>query len=398
VLQELEDRKAAHVHKFAPYYIASVGAHLFNIYNKDIENGGLTVVPGGGDLPDFRMHILLLSPRGIGKTYWQKQFILNKQTGLIRETSINCSIAQVVSESGITGTVGFNQERGAVKSRGLAETRKYDIIAIDEFSTISAAAQQSHSKMLDPVLLQVMDTGQIAKNLGPGEFNYVSYFTMWTGTQPTRFDLSQGLDRRFFFLFSIPTAEQIRATTEAFRAAMTVPVNPVRTTAIRALFTQLASDIKTIKKVRFSPDINRWFDEAFHKRTVAWEEMHMLRLLMGLTLTRKRVEEEVVVEIDDEGKRLILQEMNWRRLIAKGPELAMVEAIVESEGGKMELTVLKDWLAIFGINYVTSSDIINTAIRTRSLRMLPGEFVEVTHPTNIWKWDYGKEDSHDVHR
>ena len=59
ILQELEYRGVAFVRKFAPPYIASIGAHLFNIHNKEHQ-----VFYELGRIPDMRVHIMMVAPPG----------------------------------------------------------------------------------------------------------------------------------------------------------------------------------------------------------------------------------------------------------------------------------------------------------------------------------------------
>ncbi len=86
ILEELKYRNVMYYDRFGPFYIVSIGAHLFNLANKGEweypEVGdhpppikGSKVLTYESEVVDSRVHIMFVAPPGFGKTYFIEKFM-----------------------------------------------------------------------------------------------------------------------------------------------------------------------------------------------------------------------------------------------------------------------------------------------------------------------------------
>jgi len=195
-MDELKYRKIGFVNEFAPFFIASTGCHLFNLRNKK-DNIHLE----SGLMKDKRLHVMFVAPPGFSKSFWIKQF-LKGDTCLYANTSLKKGFQGLMTEAGWVGTIKFiTNAEGETESkefRGAAWRYRDGIIGIEEFSVLSDYFE-GRSGALDNAILTSLDDGSCYKSLAAGEMKYETNVSVFGGTQPTRFNLSSGLGRRFLF-------------------------------------------------------------------------------------------------------------------------------------------------------------------------------------------------------
>ena len=204
ILEELTASGACHVDRFPPFFIMSIGAHMFNLHNKSHH---IYVV--NRRTPDTRLHVLMCAPPGAEKTFWQEQFLRGDQA-LLHNSDLDVGFMGTITEAGFVGTIKF--EAGEKKEfMGICKTRETAIIGSEEFSAVTESMKAEYAKTLDSAMLGALDSGWVYKNLGAGELNYQTGLTLWAATQPARFDLRGGMGRRFLFisLFRQPRIGQI---------------------------------------------------------------------------------------------------------------------------------------------------------------------------------------------
>ena len=102
IIGELEARKVAYARKYPPYYVSSLGCHMFNLMNQ--EKG---IYTEAGLKVNTRQHIILVTVPGFGKSFWLRQFLEN-ELSLIYGTKIPCTFESTMSESGFVGTAKFD--------------------------------------------------------------------------------------------------------------------------------------------------------------------------------------------------------------------------------------------------------------------------------------------------
>ena len=73
---------------------------------------------------------------------------------------------------------------------------------------MSDASKKDHSLDMKNQLLTSLDTGRVQKALRSGWVQYLTRYSLWAATQPARFELDSGLDRRFFIIDIEMTTEK----------------------------------------------------------------------------------------------------------------------------------------------------------------------------------------------
>ncbi len=199
-----------------PIFICSIGAHLFNIINK-----GMFCLCCEKDLPtsmrhdlqpvytpmsrlaDTRLHILMRGDKGSGKSILIQLFLAEHNGLLYNKEAFNGEGFKTmlgpnsITESGMFGSV---DEDGNITGRPLAQELCCGFLGFEEFSSISDAGKKDHSVDMKNQLLTSTDNGRVMKALKAGWVKYTTLYSLWAGTQPGRFELESGLDRRFFII------------------------------------------------------------------------------------------------------------------------------------------------------------------------------------------------------
>jgi len=357
ILAELVERKCAYVHKYAPYYIISIGCHLFNIMNRKEH-----VWVQSGFPIDTRLHIMLVAPPGFSKSFWIEQF-LRPPAGIVCGSGIPVDFEAAMTEAGFVGTIKYvNGE--VVRQPGVAEEYKDAIIGIEEFAALTEMMQQQYSRQLDTALLLALDKGSVCKRLAAGEIKYTTNVTLFTGTQPARFNLTQGLGRRILFLQFIPTLEDFKRLKKARRQAMGRYYNPLRMETIRKGLRELPAKLKRIESVELSDDFNKFIDRYGSKH---FEDMLYERIGLGYWIMRGNIKRKLTISLDTELQRVLFQALVFRREVQRGSEYSLVIQLLREAGGHLPLWELKDRMLAFGMDWKQSTNLINELYSIRAV-------------------------------
>jgi len=367
ILAELEERKCAHVYKYPPYFVCSLGVHLFNLRNQ--EN---PVLFEAGRVMDTRLHIMFVSPPGFSKTFWLEQFLRGVQA-ILTDTVVDTGFEGAMTEAGFVGT--FRSTNGQIVFvPGLAETKKNAIVGIEEFAVLTALMQQAqYGSLLDTALLSALDSGYCYKRLATGKISYKTNLTLWTGTQPARFDLSSGLGRRFLFLQFIPKKADFWLLKRARREAKGMRYNPVRLQKIREMIKKKVEEISKIESVKFNPRLYQLFDNY---NVVHYEEPLYEKMFLGYCLMKRNPSSHFTITFDEVSLRLFKQEVYWRNQIRRGSEYAEVMLIISDAGGKIKLKDLREQLLMMGLDWSRSSELVQEMLRLKLLKS-DGVFIYV---------------------
>ena len=207
-------------------FICSVGAHIFNALNKcsrcdfdpttvadpdedftidncPLRHNNMPFYTPMMQLKDTRIHILLRGPKGSGKSILILLF-LAEGTGFLHNPQADLGQGMLtmmrqnsIAEAGMFGSV---DEFGDIVGRPLARENCGGFLGFEEFSSMSDASKKDHSLDMKNQLLTSLDTGRVQKALRSGWVQYLTRYSMWAATQPARFELDSGLDRRFFII------------------------------------------------------------------------------------------------------------------------------------------------------------------------------------------------------
>lgn len=210
-----------------PIFLCSIGSHIFNALNKcsrcdfdpdsplvdedndftipncPLRHNNMPFYTPMSQLPDTRIHIMLRGAKGSGKSILILLF-LAEGTGLLHNQNEDMGQgmktmlgANSITEAGMFGSV---DEEGELTGRPIAREMCGGFLGFEEFSSMSDASKKDHSMDMKNQLLTSLDNGRVQKALRNGWVRYTTRYTCWAGTQPARFELDSGLDRRFFII------------------------------------------------------------------------------------------------------------------------------------------------------------------------------------------------------
>ena len=271
-----------------PVFLCSVGAHVFNALNKcsrcdfdpdspftedgdfviascPLRHSNMPFYTPMSQLPDTRIHIMLRGAKGSGKSILILMF-LAEGTGMLYSPDAKYGEGyrtmmgpNSVTEAGMFGSV---DEEGALTGRPLARELCGGFLGFEEFSSMSDASKKDHSMDMKNQLLTSLDNGRVQKAMRAGWVQYTTRYTVWAGTQPARFELDSGLDRRFFIIDIEMTSEKELAFKRAQHRQSNMTIDERTALANKAI--ELKAWFKTrMKQAVANPPTGVIFDDDF---------------------------------------------------------------------------------------------------------------------------------------
>ena len=330
-------------------FICSIGAHIFNALNKcsrcDFDPDSPLINYEEGDyaieacplrhpnmpfytpmaqLPDTRIHILIRGNKGSGKSVLINLF-LAERTGLLyyQNADFGEGFRTMLAPNSITeaGMFGSVDEEGEIVGRPLAREMCGGFLGFEEFSSMSDAAKKDHSLDMKNQLLTSLDNGRVQKAMRSGWVRYTTRYTVWAGTQPARFELDSGLDRRFFIIDIQMTPEKERLFKQAQHAqANTSPEMRLdianRTIAIRTWFRQRMEQAVANPPtgIIFDDDLAEWIDRPDVR---SFEADLFRRLAIGYAMMQEDYEGggPLIVRLDEKLRAILNQSLDMRRRV-----------------------------------------------------------------------------------
>tara|TARA_B100000424_G_C22943246_1_gene501842 strand:- start:434 stop:1768 length:1335 start_codon:yes stop_codon:yes gene_type:complete len=280
-----------------PVFVCSVGGHLFNSINKcsrcdfdpvsplwaqngqdfaidacPLRHSNFPVYTPMSHIADTRIHILMRGQKGSGKSALIQLF-LSEGTGLLyngNAFSQGLGFRTMLGPNSITeaGMFGSVDENGQIVGRPLARELCGGFLGFEEFSSLTDASRKEHSTDMLNQLLTSTDNGRVQKSMRNGWVQYTTRYTMWAGTQPARFELESGLDRRFFVI----DIEMSPDKEAEFKKAQHKQSNITREERLALadlnmrikdwfLKRQLEVNLKPPTSVQFSDEIGDWLNQ-----------------------------------------------------------------------------------------------------------------------------------------
>jgi hypothetical protein len=332
-----------------PIFLCSIGGHLFNTLNKcsrcDFDPDSPLVNQEDGDfviencplrhdnmpfytpmsqLPDTRIHILMRGAKGSGKSVLILMF-LAEGTGLLYNTNqdLGQGVRTMMGANSITeaGMFGSVDEEGNIAGRPIAREMCGGFLGFEEFSSMSDASKKDHSLDMKNQLLTSLDNGRVQKAMRNGWVNYTTRYSIWAGTQPARFELDSGLDRRFFIIDIEMTPEKERAykiaqhrqaNMQADERAMLANLNLEIRTWIRHRVETAVANPPT--GIIFDDDIMEWIDRPDVR---SFEADLFRRLCIGYAMMQPeyRGGEPLIIRLDDTLTGILNQSLAMRRTV-----------------------------------------------------------------------------------
>lgn len=387
IMEELLHRGCAYVERFPPYYIASIGCHILNLANREAE----FYMDKGGDVGDIRIHIIFSAPPGFSKTFWLNQFMPRgtsetaSRHAILKNTGLDVTMEATLTGAGFVGTTRFNQGE-SIREPGLAELHSQALIGIEEFSAVTSMFKTAHSGELDNALLLALDSGYVYKRLAAGPIKYRTHVTLWTGSQPMRFDLSSGLGRRFVFIEFMPTTQDFLRLRSARREGIGKTHDPIRTDRIRDEIRSLIVKASSIRKIEIDPRFYEWVDEFDQEGQNIWhiQEVLLERFLLGLAFMRNGIrnwnfqrDALLYAEFDDVAKYFCEMLSEWRYNVTRGSEYSQVMIILEDLGGKAPKAVIRNRLLDYGMDFGQATELLYTMSSKLKMIIEQGSFIHL---------------------
>ena len=326
----MKERRFLHADSILPLYICSMGAHVFNRVNKK-----KYILTDSGLVPDMRLHVFMVTIPGFGKSHLLNEF-MSKHNGLLYDTQLGIGRISSMTSAGLVGSIKSTPDGAVVQHKGLLQVKNKHIIGCDEFANLTMSGKAVHSMNLTNDLLGALDSGDMRKHQGAGGLEYETYTTMWGATQPGRFELKSGLQRRFVYVVVLPTYKDVLALRKNRRHGKNIAFDADKVLKYRIGLNSRIEEIENKVKAVVFPDEYYAFVE---KHFVAhYEEMLFERILLGYNLMKQEtLEETVELKMDPIVERIITQQVKDRFAIQRGIQKTKIWPIIrEFESLSME--------------------------------------------------------------
>lgn len=364
VLQELERRRVAFVQDFIPYYLCSLGCHLLNIENKKRH-----FYYEHGRIPDLRLHVMQVAPPGFSKSFFMKQ-LLQDVYGVLGG-AVPSTFEEYVTQAGFAGTFDRDAKGKVIKKPGLIELFKDGIVALEEFSALTKAMQQEHSFGLDAAVLDALDSGIVKRRLGGGPIVVETQMSMWAGTQVTRFALTGGLGRRFFFIVWVPTEKERMEIKRMRREGRGLKFDAKTSGVIHKAVENTKLKLLKVNDIEFTKELDALLESRVH-----YEDLLFERLAMGYKVIRGDFDTCVVLEPDDVLRVLFRRGFRWRdRLLAQSQGDQVVQVLKDrgDKDGCLPWNLIRDELVVYGLDYRSSALLIRQLAQSKIVTVRRGK-------------------------
>lgn len=331
-----------------PIFLCSVGGHIFNTLNKcsrcdfdpdsplvneeedfiiencPLRHNNIPFYTPMSQLPDTRIHLMLRGPKGSGKSVMILMF-LAEGTGLIYSQNADMGLGMrtmmgpnSITEAGMFGSV---DEDGNIMGRPIAREMCGGFLGFEEFSSMSDASKKDHSLDMKNQLLTSLDNGRVQKGMRAGWVQYTTRYTVWAGTQPARFELDSGLDRRFFIIdiemspqkeLQYKQAQQLQSNMSTEERAELASMSIEIRTWLRTRMEQAVANPPT--GILFDDDIGEWINRPDIR---SYEADLFRRLAIGYHMMLPDYQGGVpmIIGLDDTLTQILEQSLEQRRRV-----------------------------------------------------------------------------------
>jgi len=373
IMDELNSRNTYKSDVYAPFYICSYMSHMFNIFNQHHQ-----IYWESKRLPNLRLHLLFVAPRGYMKTYYLSTMGGNDHSIFPTDTPFPMGYEQSMTESGLIGTIN-SHDGEAVTTAGAASEYRNGFMLIDEFSSITESMSQAYNKTLESHMLTLLDSGHVNKRLGPGVLRYDSQMTLWAGVQPAKYDLSSGLGRRICYLVFMPTRHDNDNLMEVMNSTRNIKPSADESYKRHEKVKNLQAGFHCIKDIEFGDSVYKTYKDL---KLFSFETSLFDRLLIGWHIARQGVEGHMTIDVDKDAYKLLKQQKEWRDNIARGADHSQMSHIIKTCSNEKEITegmikankscIINECLMI-GWSSIQVSSVLNDMATVGLLRIKGGE-------------------------
>jgi hypothetical protein len=368
-LDILRRRQIAFVDEFVPFYLCSVGCHIFNLVNMKKQ-----LFWEHGRIPNLRLHMMMIAPPGYFKSFLLRQ-LLDGPSSLFGNSQLDPHFESTMTEAAFSGTIRFGENGTPVETEGAAKEYANSILGCEEFSAITQMMDVGYAIGLDVALLQALDSGSVRKRLAAGKMHYQTNLTLWAASQPMRFDLTGGMGRRLFFCQFIPSQADQTILTNARRAGKDVRNIAATTAEITIKVKELFQKVELLDEIHFDQQLYKLFDKLHIPH---FEEILYEKLALGYTIIRKEFAKQLYVVLDEEVERLIRKGFSWRQQLKRGARQSQIVVVLKDNGGHMSVPNLKRQLLDFGLTWTDATVLISELQRERVIAMKENELYLVS--------------------
>jgi hypothetical protein len=254
-----------------------------------------------------------------------------------------------------------------IEVKGAAFDHRTAILGVDEFAALTNAMKQEHSTNLDSAMLTALDSGYLVKRLALGKIEYLTDLTLFTGSQPSRFNLTSGLGRRFIFEYFIPTKAESEEIKIARREAKNSFPDTSTLCAVRNNLKKIVDTIPLIESIELDKSV---YDKLDRLDVPHFEEMLYERVAIGYAIAiQNGGDKKLRVAIDPDLGKLFEQIYGWRMEIKKGAEVSEVFSVIR-EMDMCTLSSVKQRLTDFGLEYTQSTNLIELLARQGRIKIV----------------------------
>ncbi|MBT4406592.1 MAG: hypothetical protein HOC79_01820 [Euryarchaeota archaeon] len=260
--------------------------------------------------------------KGSGKSILVNLF-LNEHSGLLwNSNSFNGSGFRTmvgpnsITEAGMFGSVG---EEGEIVGRPIARELCGGFLGFEEFSSLTAAAKKDHSTDMTNQLLTSTDNGRVDKGMKAGWVKYTTRYSIWAGTQPARFEMESGMDRRFFIIDieMNPKKELAFKQAQIKQGKMTIEQRRhlrEKAVAIRRFFQERLEESVLMPplQIEFTDEVDEWL---LQRDVRSFEADLFRRLMIGYHMMQPTFEAfpSLIVSMDGRLKTILDNALRMRR-------------------------------------------------------------------------------------
>lgn len=323
IMDDLSDRGTLGYDTYAAPYVCSYAIHAFNLMNQ-----GRKVYWESYAIPNMRLHIIFVAPPGYMKSYYLKTMGLDDYS-VFKDCNYDMKMQQNVNEASLVGTY-VSRNGNYVKQPGVFETNKEGFLMIDEFKGLTDAMSQSYNSQMDSQLLAGLDHGDISKTVANGSIDYTTYFTLWGGVQPAKYELSSGMGRRICFLLNLPDQQLKSDLRRAVWDSKNKRPDVKRAHAMKDAIRTWTSSFNTIETIDYDESVFHLYEKFDIE---PYEISSYAKLILGWHLASYGTDTNMMLDVEDKGlMKLLNDQFNWRRDIMTGPDLKQVVNLIKMYG------------------------------------------------------------------
>jgi len=369
-MEIIKERKILFVEMFVPYFIASYGCHLFNMMNLKRK-----VYMTHGRVPDTRMQILFTAPPGWSKSLFLKHCV-KPGYGILNAGTIPTRFMGSCTEAGWTGSSGNGAMSGP--TIGIAERYKTGVVAMEEFTAITAMLEQQHSQHLEAALNMALFEGDVEKDLKGTTISFHTDITLWAGNQIMNFSISGGMFRRFFHLYWCPRLHEGRLLEDANWDGDNTALNKPRLDNYHLELIRLQKNLSKIQGVEFTPAFKRLLIGVPHFEKNIYKAFAIGYIIM----LDSNVPTKLIVDASPEIAEYIQKAKEWRRQLLADPRGFQVEGLLyDLEANKYPVAWkdVREKNLLFSVSFNDTDEIVRNLMRagrvkydssTKMLRLL----------------------------